>query len=309
MYAGGYAQPYPAQQPGVYGPQGPTPYPAQAQPHQQPQPQPQHQTTQPEPIPAIQTQVAAAPAVGPPYTYDPNTTYADPNVQAWAQYYAQGGKDPAGAVYFISIPGVTDGAPVPVPAASSTSQQPQQQPHEQPAQAQAQAQSGPSQPVHEGYQVPAARAQQTTPSELAGYAGPQPQVQPATQPVNGYLAGAPTSAYPSNTATAAAPWIQQAAPKSSSPPTSPIHNQVQGQIPASFAAPGSPTQQQVQSPIQQQPQQPLPYGPQGANAGSPPPNDPQYYAMNNQFAAMAVADGQSPHAQSPHPGQGVGAPA
>lgn len=37
--------------------------------------------------------------------------YADSNVQAWAQYYAQGGKDPTGAVYFISVPGVKEPAP------------------------------------------------------------------------------------------------------------------------------------------------------------------------------------------------------
>jgi signal transducing adaptor molecule len=59
--------------------------------------------------------VASAPAAaqedGPPYTFDPSRTYADPNVQAWAQYYAQGGTDPAGAVYFVSVPGVTGPAP------------------------------------------------------------------------------------------------------------------------------------------------------------------------------------------------------
>jgi signal transducing adaptor molecule len=38
-------------------------------------------------------------------------TYPDPNVQAWAQYYAQGGTDPTGAVYFISVPGVKEGSP------------------------------------------------------------------------------------------------------------------------------------------------------------------------------------------------------
>ena len=43
--------------------------------------------------------------------YDPNTTYADPNVQAWAQYYAHGGTDPTGSVYFISVPGVKEGPP------------------------------------------------------------------------------------------------------------------------------------------------------------------------------------------------------
>lgn len=44
--------------------------------------------------------------------------YADSNVQAWAQYYAQGGKDPTGAVYFISVPGVKEPAS-PQPASQS----------------------------------------------------------------------------------------------------------------------------------------------------------------------------------------------
>ena len=50
--------------------------------------------------------------------------YADSNVQAWAQYYAQGGKDPTGAVYFISVPGVkepTSPQPTPLqPVAAAT---------------------------------------------------------------------------------------------------------------------------------------------------------------------------------------------
>lgn len=49
--------------------------------------------------------------------------YSDSNVQAWAQYYAQGGKDPTGAVYFISVPGVKEPAPpqtAPSPAAATT---------------------------------------------------------------------------------------------------------------------------------------------------------------------------------------------
>jgi len=52
--------------------------------------------------------------------YDPNMRYADSNVQAWAQYYAQGGKDPTGAVYFISVPGVKEPAS-PQPASSQPS--------------------------------------------------------------------------------------------------------------------------------------------------------------------------------------------
>jgi len=46
---------------------------------------------------------------GPPYVFDPKATYSDPNVQAWARYYAQGGHDLAGSVYFVSVPGLTDG--------------------------------------------------------------------------------------------------------------------------------------------------------------------------------------------------------
>jgi signal transducing adaptor molecule len=49
--------------------------------------------------------------------------YADSNAQAWAQYYAQGGKDPTGAVYFVSVPGVKEPAspqPAPQPAAVTT---------------------------------------------------------------------------------------------------------------------------------------------------------------------------------------------
>lgn len=52
---------------------------------------------------------------GPPYVFDPNVTYPDPNVQAWAHYYAHGGTDPTGAVYFISVPGVKEGPPQPQP--------------------------------------------------------------------------------------------------------------------------------------------------------------------------------------------------
>lgn len=48
--------------------------------------------------------------------FDPNTTYSDPNVQAWAHYYAHGGTDPTGSVYFISVPGVKEeAAPAPAP--------------------------------------------------------------------------------------------------------------------------------------------------------------------------------------------------
>ncbi|KAH9000142.1 hypothetical protein EDB92DRAFT_1983198 [Lactarius akahatsu] len=81
---------------------------------QQPQLQPQAQT-QPEIQPSethahphAQAQTQQQTMTGPPFVFDPNATYPDENVQAWAQYYAQGGTDPTGSVYFISVPGITD---------------------------------------------------------------------------------------------------------------------------------------------------------------------------------------------------------
>ncbi|KAK7438585.1 hypothetical protein VKT23_017920 [Stygiomarasmius scandens] len=40
----------------------------------------------------------------PKYEFDPDAVYPDPQVQAWATYYAEGGLDPAGAIYFTSVP-------------------------------------------------------------------------------------------------------------------------------------------------------------------------------------------------------------
>ncbi|KAF8267789.1 hypothetical protein EI94DRAFT_1661731 [Lactarius quietus] len=86
--------------------------PQQQQPQPQPQPQPQTQTqtqppeTQAHPQAQAQTQQQTT-MTGPPFVFDPAATYPDQNVQAWAQYYAQGGTDPTGSVYFISVPGVT----------------------------------------------------------------------------------------------------------------------------------------------------------------------------------------------------------
>ena len=88
--------------------------------------------------PVAQTQAAAAASpqpitAGPPYIFDTTATYADPNVQAWMQYYAAGGKDRAGSVYFVSVPGVTDGGAgtPPVVAQAQGQVQGQQQPIEE----------------------------------------------------------------------------------------------------------------------------------------------------------------------------------
>ncbi|OSD05264.1 hypothetical protein PYCCODRAFT_1405847 [Trametes coccinea BRFM310] len=120
-----FVQQQPAMQPDSQAPL-PSPQPhAQTQPETQPQLQPQTQTQpQPQSQPQPQPQQEPSPnpsqgRSGPPYVYDPNGTYPDPNVQAWAQYYAHGGTDPTGAVYFISVPGVKEG-PQPVSRTQST---------------------------------------------------------------------------------------------------------------------------------------------------------------------------------------------
>ncbi|TFY74784.1 hypothetical protein EWM64_g9229, partial [Hericium alpestre] len=115
-------QPHPhaqLQSPHSYPQVQPQPQP-QPQPQQQPQPQVQPQPQQ-QPQPQVQPhspqQQTSPQQQGPPYVFDPNQTYHDPNVQAWTHYYAQGGKDKTGAVYFFSVPGVTDGPAPPQPAA------------------------------------------------------------------------------------------------------------------------------------------------------------------------------------------------
>ncbi|KAI0793793.1 hypothetical protein C8Q74DRAFT_1244809 [Fomes fomentarius] len=94
-----------------------TQYEAQPQTQSQTQDQP-HQQSQSQPQPQQAAQQSSSQQSGPPYVYDPNATYADPNVQAWAQYYAHGGTDPTGSVYFISIPGVKEGPPAAAPTPS-----------------------------------------------------------------------------------------------------------------------------------------------------------------------------------------------
>ncbi|CAL1715380.1 unnamed protein product [Somion occarium] len=118
---------------------------SQPQPQQQAQPiptqpataaaaQPQTQVqAQPQPQPIQQQQQSVQqqqPQGGPPFVFDPNGTYEDPNVQAWAQYYAHGGTDPTGSVYFISVPGVKEEKPAPSRAGTQemvVGLQPQQQ--------------------------------------------------------------------------------------------------------------------------------------------------------------------------------------
>ncbi|EJD48216.1 hypothetical protein AURDEDRAFT_144151 [Auricularia subglabra TFB-10046 SS5] len=113
-------------------------HPAHQQPGQQQQPahqQPGQQQQQPQqpaatPAPASAQAGPIQPQPDGRYIFDPQGTYADPNVQAWAQYYAQGGADPAGSVYFVSVPGVTDGAATVPPQAQAQPQPQEQQPQQ-----------------------------------------------------------------------------------------------------------------------------------------------------------------------------------
>jgi signal transducing adaptor molecule len=104
--------------------------------HQQPQTQPQLQTqtqppeTQVHPQVQAQTQQQATTMTGPPFVYDPAATYPDENVQAWAQYYAQGGTDPTGSVYFISVPGITDARASTSPTDEQQQQHTSSEPHQ-----------------------------------------------------------------------------------------------------------------------------------------------------------------------------------
>ena len=123
---------------------------AQPLPQQQPQPEPQAQLSQ-----SIPPQPISGPA---PYPFDASYTYADQNAQAWANYYAQGGMDPTGSVYFISVPGVKEDGP------ASNLNQPSQQVLQQ--------QNG---SPRQSYATQVLQPEQQTPSRTTSY---QAQLQP-----------------------------------------------------------------------------------------------------------------------------------
>ncbi|KAJ8079227.1 hypothetical protein PM082_021727 [Marasmius tenuissimus] len=189
-------QQQPAQQPVQQQQQ---PVQQQQQPVQQQQ-QPVQQQQQPVQQQQQQQQAQAQPqqqqqAEGPPYVYDPNKTYGDPNVQAWAQYYAQGGKDPTGSVYFVSVPGVKEGPP------SQGPPQPQQPVQQNgtvaggvvdQAQGQPQQQQQQQQQRHSVYQQP-----QSASPTASGFAhGVQQQQQPYQQPLQQQQASASVESLP-----------------------------------------------------------------------------------------------------------------
>ncbi|KAE9402204.1 hypothetical protein BT96DRAFT_991372 [Gymnopus androsaceus JB14] len=122
-------QPQPsAQQPVQQQQLSQSPLPSTQQPIQQLQQQQPIQQSTPTPTPPSQPQPTESKEPKhitgpPPYPYSTTYTYEDPNVQAWATYYTQGGTDPTGAVYFFSVPGVKEGTAPTTPNSGSTQPQ------------------------------------------------------------------------------------------------------------------------------------------------------------------------------------------
>ena len=228
-------------------------------------------------------------------------------------------------MYFISIPGVTDGVAIPQPAGPQEKAQPAQQQSQPSTLRRNTGSPAPStKSTTEGPQTyTGVVQQQTTPRELA-YAAlqsqtqPQPQTQPqATATSTLSRPGLSTSATPS--------WVLPK--KATSPPHSPIQ---------SFAhhAGGSPTHQHHTPQSLPQRSSP-PYGaavgaygepsgpgpsihdPRGQGTASPPHGagapgyGAPYYGLPNQFAGMSVGDNDVQQGAHPHGGhqapQGVGA--
>lgn len=253
--------------------------------------------------------------------YDPNGTYPDPGAQAWAQYYAQGGTDPAGAVYFISVPGITDNQAPPTaqqqPQIQTQVQQQQspqtaveQQVQPQPQQQQqASATSPKEQTAFQAY--PGAQGQPAQAEPIPAYSAAQPHPQPvqngsATSLPAQYLASAPGPEYASPTGPPQQQQ-QQPQPQQQLPSASPTLTHAASY----FAAGGAPHQQPsspggTQHPAQQQ-YPPSPYPEHGAGpatnqtvaAAAPTPYNAQYAQMQGQFAAMGMGEPRSPTGVAP----------
>ncbi|KAF7345676.1 hypothetical protein MVEN_01587300 [Mycena venus] len=320
--------------------QGPTPYPAQQQPQQaatpyqqptqqaqtqpaaqqqaqpvqqqpaaQAQPQPQQQA-QPEPQPQQQQQAAQQQAAqqqpaqqaGPPYIYDPHTTYADPNVQAWAQYYAAGGKDLAGSVYFVSIPGLTDNAPAPAPAPAAAQPAQQQVAEQQQAQQAAVAQ--------QQAQAQVAQQQQQQQQQHRNSLGP-------TSPIDddpGYFpdpyANQPEYATPTTTAQPQQGYQQPAAAQQQQQDYAQAYHQ---QTPSTVTSPGGSGSELAHAlgPTQTQAQQYQGYSLTDPGSGSAQQQPRQGYSLTDPGSGSAGAAPSSPVSSHGHGGSAAayGAPA
>ncbi|KAL5531673.1 hypothetical protein ACEPAG_4550 [Sanghuangporus baumii] len=306
-----YSQPQQAQQAQVQ-PMSPQSQQQQQQQQQQiPGPSPAAGQTQTQPngyqdasaIPQVQNQNQTQPQAqgqtsnvitqGPPYVFDPNATYPDPNAQAWAQYYAAGGDDPTGAVYFISVPGVTD-------------RQPQQSAPSQPSQQQQQPQ--PERRVSGGgpADVQQARPQGSPTADRASFY----QAYPGQQSSSGYTAGQ-QQGVPNMT-------NGSAASLDSAHTQGPVQAQLQRQT--SFGAPQSYQSQSQSQPaggsptasnashgggsfysVAAQQQQPLPSQPQPSSPGASGITQPSQQAYPpNPYPDSTVSSQPAGPASSPH---------
>jgi len=268
--------------------------------------QDQPQAEQPQAAQAAQSgtsdQQAQMQAAGPPYAFDPHTTYSDPNVQAWAQYYAQGGKDPAGAVYFFSVPGVTDGAPQPQPQPAQAQSQHQQQ-HYQQHQSNAGSSasigsngaqvdgSASSSPEH-SFQSHASEQQQAAAGADYAYSAGSTQAQPYNnrQPLSkaSYSSLTSVSALPAATAGTAGQNQNQGSAATHTPSWV-IPKKNAGSGLSTTSQPGSPTLQTTAAPVGIGGGYGAPDPATGGGGGQP------YYSLPNQFATMSVADQQQHH--------------
>ncbi|KLO19130.1 hypothetical protein SCHPADRAFT_899227 [Schizopora paradoxa] len=252
-----------------------------------PQPQPQGQ-----PQPTVITG-------NPPYPFDPLAKYPDENAQAWAAYYAQGGEDPQGLVYFISVPRLKE-APSEAPAQQA---QPTLQARSSSFDAGGGAAAAPQPSEH-----PAAGVQ---PLQINPQAQQQPvgQMHPSADALPGYNAtmqnGSTTSLQQHSTApgpgnVSPQSLQHQRGPSLSQAPGSPTFASQQQQPPY-YAAQGAPPQTGPTSPIGGSHQQlpapgqypPNPYPDQAPAAGAPDPNaqyNAQFAQMHGQFGAMGVGE-------------------
>ncbi|OBZ66741.1 hypothetical protein A0H81_13201 [Grifola frondosa] len=252
-----------------------------------------------------------SPPQRPPYVYDPNITYADANVQAWAQYYAHGGTDPTGSVYFISVPGVKEGP---------SSQPPRTEPSRTGSQ-------GTVHAVQQSQPVVNQAMDRASTIDRGIYAAQQVDLgqdstgATATAPLNvqtgaatGDAAGVQpegVAAMPGSPVAQNVQFSQSAIPVVSSPIASSPgggiapHQMAYGASPydqpgyAASAGPGAP------------PQNSPPAAGSDPNVGTQPhgtwPVQQQYYGLPNQFAGMNISGDER---QSAHSGpQGVGTPA
>ena len=263
--------------------------------------------------------------------FDAYTTYSDPNVQAWAQYYIHGGNDPAGTVYFFSVPGITDGAAPPPQQQQKQQQQGQQQQGHIDSQYQYQEHQAGSTAslgsITSGAGAPVDNTAASSPPSSPQQSVPSSHSAERAQAV----ATANYAAYPTGggttTTTQAQQYAAQQQPRNRQPlskasltslPGGAVYASPTGgnaalplQASAASMGPGGPSgapswvipkkavagpTSRPESPIQQASVSMAASGGGGGYAPDPAaaPGQP-YYALSNQFAGMSVADQQQHH--------------